>query len=156
MAPKITRVPSAFPQKGASQLPSINLALLRRIWAGESVPWGLKRVSRVTWMLVFPGTHVRQFRPRDRRRQRLSAYLSSAPSNKQVRHKALFLGWIRAQGHSQGIPGGSKNALGLVDISLKKGHLRRQALNLTSPMRFRSWWDGPLRLQETRGMHPFT
>ncbi len=48
------------------------------------------------------------------------------------------------------MPDSSKNASGPFGISLKKGRLRPQAINLASSRRVRECGDGPLRLEEGR------
>ena len=68
-------------------------------------------------------------------------YLSSVPPNGRVWHKA-FLRWVRAQGRSPHVPGISKNATDPVGINLKR-HLRRRAINQTSPKRVKAWWTAP-------------
>ena len=66
-----------------------------------------------------------------------------------VWHKA-FLRWVRAQGYGPDMPGISKNASGLVGITLKKGYLKRQAIILAFPERVRAWWIPPPPPEEWR------
>ena len=72
------------------------------------------------------------------------------PTNRTSMAQGLFFRWVRAQGRSPHTPGISKNASGPVGIPLKKGRLRRQAMNLTPPTGFRTWKTAPLRRTSTK------
>ena len=63
-------------------------------------------------------------------------YVSRAPPNGRIWHKAIFK-------VSPGAPVGSKNALGPVGIPLKRGNLKHQAINIVPPRRVRAWGTVP-------------
>ena len=58
-----------------------------------------------------------------------------------------FKRWVRVQDRSRDVPDISQICLGPCRHSLKKGRLRRQAINLTPPRRVKACGDGPLRLK---------
>ena len=75
-------------------------------------------------------------------RTHLQRYLSVVPPTERVWQKA-FLRWVRVQGCIPDTPGITKNASGPVGIPLKKGRLRLQAINLTTPRRVKAWETPP-------------